>query len=248
MRRVAGVVALLLAAACQPLDTPPADRAPSGDAVVAVVGDSVGWSLGWGVEPVDGVELHLGAGLGCGLDAAPVLVGDRPHQEPGLPVPCAEHPERWRATAADADPDVVVLVLGAWEVYDRLLPDGTVLRVGTEPWRAWLDGRLEAVGTALALAAPHATLAVADVPCFAERGPDLGGAASPRNDPAARAAVDERLSAFVARHPARVVDLPWAPWLCGPGAAARPDGIHLTAESARVLWSGPLGAFVRGLR
>jgi hypothetical protein len=245
---LAGVL-LLAVAACQPLDAAPAPRERRlAEPRVLVAGDSIGWTAGWAVEPVGGVELHVAAGLGCGLDPAPILVGDRVHDEAGLPVPCEEHEAMWVRRAAEVDPDVVVFVLGAWEVYDRVLADDTRLVVGTPAWERWIDDGLERAGAAIAAAAPHAVIVVTDVPCMDERGEVLGGAASPRNDEVRRAVVSARLRAFADRHPQRVRLLEWSRWLCGPGAVPRPDGVHFTPDSARAFWAGALGEAIRALR
>jgi len=230
------------------LDSPPAARPRDGsNPSVLVVGDSGGWSLGWAVEPVEGVEVSTGAGIGCGLDPAPVEINGVAEAIVGQPVPCPEMAGVWRAWAERVDPDVVVLVSGAWEVYDRELPGGRRLEVGTPAWAAWVDESLERVGADLAVAAPHAVVAVADVPCFDERDLALGGPSSPRNDPDRIAAVNAVLDRFVARHPARVVALRWSPWLCGRDAYERPDGIHLSTDAAHAIWQGPMGDAVRAI-
>lgn len=229
------------------LDTPPLPSGRTGDPVVTVVGDSMGWALGWRVEPVEGVEVVDGGVVGCGVHPAAMVINGRPQKQSGVPVPCEDALDFWRWWVTDSDPELVVLTLGAWEVYDRVLDDGTRLRVGTERWRRWLAAELEAAATVLAEAAPHALLAVTDVPCFAERDPLLGGPASARNDPERVAAVNEVLDELVAVHPQRVVSLRWSQWLCGPGAFERQDGVHLTEPAAHDLWAGPLGEHVRGV-
>jgi hypothetical protein len=227
------------------LDTPPAPRPPSPEPVATVVGDSTGMMLGYDVEPVDGVEVRGGGILGCGLDPADSIIDGTIHHEPGRPVPCAEALDLWRWWTAETDPDLVVLAIGAWEVYDRRLADGTRLDVGTEAWEAWVTESLERTAAALAEAAPHGRVAVADVPCYEERSLGLGGPDSPRNDPARRAAVDAVIHDVVARHPARMVVMPWTSWLCETDDFPLVDGVHLDTAGARRLWEGPLGAWVR---
>jgi hypothetical protein len=229
------------------LDTAPVPLDRAGDPVVTVVGDSTGLSLGWAVEPVEGVEVFDGASLGCGLDPADMIIGDTVRHEAGHPVPCPDALDLWRWWVVDTQPDVVVLAVGAWEVYDRRLPDGSRMDVGTAEWAAWVDAGLERVLTALAADAPQARIAVTEVPCYEERNLGLGGPASARNDPARQAAVNEVIDAVVARHPARLVVLPWTPWLCDTDDYARGDGVHLEPPAAHALWAGPLGAWVRDL-
>lgn len=230
------------------LDTPPAARPRDRtDPSVLLLGDSAAWTLGWAMEPVDGVRLDNGGAIGCGLDPAAVEINGAYETIDGLPAPCPEIHGVWRGWAQRVDPDVVLLIFGAWEVYDRQLADGTQLRVGTDEWRTWVDATLERTASEVAAAAPHAVLAVTDVPCFDERNLRLGGPTSPRNDPERVAAVNAVLDGFVARHPARVTALRWASWLCGEDPADRPDGVHLSDRSARELWNGRLGDAVRAI-
>ena len=223
---------------------PPAPRPVAGEPVVTVVGDSSAWALAWQIGDVPGMVVRDGGSIGCGVDPAPVLVGGVTRVEAGMPVPCPEALDLWRWWATSTDPDLVVLGLGAWEVYDRVLDDGRHLEVGTRAWTSWLEAGVERVVTALAEAAPHARIALTEVPCYAERDLALGGPTSPRNDPERVATVNEVLADVVAAHPARLVTIPLSGWLCGSGEYARPDGVHLVPESARALWTGPLGAWV----
>ena len=99
---------------------------------VAVVGDSTGWSWPSAVHPARGWR-------------CPGRRDPRVRPRPGRPrhrrrtgvVPsgsCPVHRGREpvaRGRRPAATPDVIVLGLGAWEVFDRELPDGTRLRVGT---------------------------------------------------------------------------------------------------------------------
>jgi hypothetical protein len=227
------------------LDTPPAPRPIDGDPVVTITGDSTGLMLGWEVEPLDGIEVHDGASLGCGIDPADMIIGESIRHEEGHPVPCTRALELWRWWATTTSPDLVVLAIGAWEVYDRETADGTRYEVGTQGWATWVEDGLVRAAADLATAAPHARIAVTEVPCYAEQDLGLGGPASARNDPARQAAVNAVIDRVVARHPARLVVLPWTPWLCGPDPFPRGDGVHLEPAAARALWAGPLGDWVR---
>ena len=96
-----------------------------------VGGDSVGWSLVYpwvaeGGEPPAHLDLRLVADLGCTITPGVVLV-DGVEQ---LADACRNWREVWSATAFDQQPDVVVAVWGAWEVFDHR--DGaTLLQAGT---------------------------------------------------------------------------------------------------------------------
>jgi peptidoglycan/LPS O-acetylase OafA/YrhL len=229
---------------------------PDGVVAVAVVGDSTGWTLAWENPRVDGIRITNGSLLGCGIDPAPIVVADAAVVVEGDPVPCGAPAEAlWHAGIDRATPDVVVLTMGAWEVFDRWPEGGTRLDVGTPEWRAWLDGSLERVAGTLVQWAPQARIAITDVPCFDEREDWLGGPASPRNDPARVGAVNEVLQGFAAANPDRITVVPMASWVCPGGVALvevdgvtmRPDGVHVADEGAELLWERRLAPFVRTL-
>jgi hypothetical protein len=197
--------------------------------------------------PVAGFDVRDGGVIGCGLNPAAVVIDGVPQVRTGQPVACDQAMDLWQWVTAEAQPDVVVLGVGAWEVYDRDLPDdGGRLAVGSRAWRQWVSVDLERAGAQLAEAAPNALIAVADVPCYHERNDALGGPDSARNDPERVAAMNDVLDAFVARHPARLRTLRLSAWLCD-GTYDRPDGIHLSPEGAYDLWTGPLGPAIRAL-
>jgi hypothetical protein len=238
-----------------PLHVPPLAR-PDDDGVldVTVVGDSSGFTLASHAGEHGGVRIVNGAVIGCGLDPAPALVGGAPFPHNGQPVACADSPH-YAAHAAAADPDVVLVTLGPWEVYDRRLPDGSDLEVGTDAWQAWLQESLDHFARRMAAAAPHARIAVTDVPCYAERSGWLGGPDSPRNDPVRVAAVNEVIDDVLARYPRRLARLSIADALCPGGeagatlggAALRPDGVHVSGPAAPLLWERVLLPQLRAL-
>lgn len=235
---------------------PPTPSAPDGVLTVAVVGDSTGWTLAWRNPSIDGVRITNGSLLGCGIDPAPIVLDGAPFTVEGDPVPCGAPAEAlWHdGISRAAAPDVVLLTVGAWEVFDRWPEGGDRLDVGTPAWRAWLDGSLERSAALLASWAPGARIAITDVPCFDERQDWLGGPTSARNDPARVAAVNAVLSRFVARNPARVTTVPMASWLCPDGVTPveeidgvtlRPDGVHVADDGAVLLWERDLAPALR---
>jgi peptidoglycan/LPS O-acetylase OafA/YrhL len=240
-----------------PTGLPPATPAPPDGVVsVAVVGDSTGWTLAWENPPLAGVRITNGSLLGCGIDPAPIVVADAAVVVEGDPVPCGAPAEAlWHAGITRAAPDVVLLTMGAWEVFDRWPEGGQRLDVGTPAWSTWMGASLERVTGALVQWAPQAVIAITDVPCFDEREDWLGGPTSPRNDPARVGAVNEVLRSFAAANPDRIAVVPMASWVCPggvplaevDGVTLRPDGVHVADEGAALLWERQLAPAVRAL-
>jgi peptidoglycan/LPS O-acetylase OafA/YrhL len=226
------------------LDT--AARPLRGDrpARILVVGDSVGWTLSQWLGPVEGATVMTGSLIGCGAHPAPIRVGDRVVELEGEGgASCDGAAAFWAARVAAESPDVVVLMLGAWEVYDREDPALGRLDVGSPGWHDWMVDGLEDVAARLARQTP-ARIVIPEVPCFAEDELQLGTSAAARNDAGRVAAVNRAIDDLVARHPDRLARVPMRAWLCVGDAAIderdgvelRPDGVHFDPASARLTW------------
>ncbi|WCO68503.1 acyltransferase family protein [Iamia majanohamensis] len=213
---------------------------------VLVVGDSVAYTLGeYAPTDIPGVASVDARGLpGCGL----LTKGARPAEavEAGSP----EDYEGCATPVADADrlglegdPDVVLLVTGAWESSDHER-DGRTVGPGDEGWTAEIRSLLDARVTELG--AEGAVVALWADPC----GPD----AEERRrqawfteevlDPVA-ASRDE---AVVVR-PAEVAcagDEPITD-VAGVGDPRPDDGQHWSEDGARWLWQGWLGPTLHDL-
>ncbi|HEX6567750.1 MAG TPA: acyltransferase family protein [Acidimicrobiales bacterium] len=223
-----------------PLPAVPADR----DLRVLVGGDSVAWSLVYHQVTEhtlpDGVDMRLVAGLGCtATPGLPVVAGQirEAHN-------CPDWRGDWQSAAFAFEPDVVVATWGAWEVFDHRDGD-VVLRAGTpELAAAYQQSVADSVDATIAVA-PDARFAFLTVPCMAERNAWLGESASPRNDPANLAWVNDLTAQVVARYGARATVIDLGTLLCDGGApieevdgvAVREDGIHVTSEYAPVVWA-----------
>ena len=109
---------------------------------------------------VDGLAVSGSTQLGCGT-----LLAER--QTDGQTVPnlpaCAEWEPRWTQEVAREKPDLVVLMLGLGELYDRRV-DGRVLRFGTPEYREWLYREMDRRRELVAPSARH--FAVATVLCM----------------------------------------------------------------------------------
>ena len=208
---------------------------------VYLVGDSVGFSLGYYYPKgsVAGMTLGGDPDIGCGLARAPIVIGGS--AQPVDPK-CATWPTRWREKTGRFRPDVGLLVLGGWEVLDRQV-DGRTLRVGTADYERYLNGELQLAYDTLA-ASSH-RVAILNVPCYHQ--PETGldaSLAETRNDPARGAWMNGVLGRFVAARADRAVLLDLKTYLCPDGRYAdrlhgvklRSDGVHFTPEGAKLVW------------
>jgi hypothetical protein len=168
--------------------------------------------------------------LGCGITEEPLVfpgggVLERPH--------CAGYVTGWPTLLEETSPDVVVLVSGAWEVYDHL--DGEQeLVMGFRPHDRFLARHFRAALDLLT--AGGRPVVVTDVPCFAD--PTVEG--GPRVDSVRVWHLNGLLARVVGDYPtARLVRL--SDRLCRDGTDAvgtsvRYDGVHFTAEGAAGVW------------
>jgi hypothetical protein len=177
-----------------------------------------------------------------------------PRREAGLLLPashlCDGWEDRWRRDVAEFDPELTVLQVGAWEIFDREV-DGEAVPFGSPPSDALVDGVLDrAVG---ALGSGGAPVAVVTTPPLL-RDDGTNGREWTQNETWRTDHFNDRLRALAARHPAtvRIVDL--GDWLCPghacraeiDGARIRPDGLHYGPADAPVV-AGWLAARLREL-
>jgi peptidoglycan/LPS O-acetylase OafA/YrhL len=204
---------------------------------LGIVGDSQAHSLA--INLPDGIEEYFdvddGSLDGCGVidrgDVRSVLTGFR--SEFGR---CSGWQDRWASTAEDND--VVLVVLGAWEVFDIGIGD-EVVRFGSPAHDRMLtaalaDG-LDRITSAGAVAA------VLEVPCM--RPVESSGARVPplpeRGDDARTRHLDELFRSVVADHPgALFVDGP--DWCTDEEIATdvdyRWDGVHVYRRGANYVY------------
>jgi hypothetical protein len=204
-----------------------------------VVGDSTAqqFATGGAPAPLPGWHVTAQARLGCGVaqgnpwsDRSYIPAGDDCHQWPA----------EWQAAIAAVHPDVVILMVGAWEVLDHRV-DGQVLRFGTPAWDQVVGGALD---LAVAVASIGGTPVVAlTVPCFDQASTPVIDTTD-RNDRARVARTNALLATAVARVPgARLAD--YGGHVCPDGrytdrldgVELRPDGVHLGPDGAREVWS-----------
>ncbi|HZD75294.1 MAG TPA: hypothetical protein VE776_15615, partial [Actinomycetota bacterium] len=220
----------------------PPSRARAGGAFRAyLVGDSVGFTLGYNYSrgTVRGMTLGGDSELGCGVARAATVRGGA--AQPVDPK-CSAWPGRWGPKAAAFRPDVTLLVLGGWEVLDHQV-DGRVLANGTPEYERYLDGELQLADDLLAPSSRR--IAVLNVPCYHQ--PDTGldrSLAELRNDPARGEWLNQVLGRFVAAHRDRMSLLDLRGFLCPGGRYAdrmdgvklRYDGVHFSKGGAKLVW------------
>jgi peptidoglycan/LPS O-acetylase OafA/YrhL len=219
------------------LNAPP----PPGSTHVVLAGDSVAVTLGFdAVRPSqrDDIWLRGVARVGCGLLTGTPISGDTRGQSQEE---CHDWPQEYAKGVRAYHPDLSLLLIGGWEVFDREI-DGKILRVGTAPMESELRKALDRARKVLT--ANGARLVILTTPCFSPTTRELGefGEAA-RADPTRVQWLNEVWRRYVADHPdVSLLDLDahacpggtYAPTI--DGVPMRTDGVHFTLEGARLLW------------
>ena len=224
--------------------------APTGPGPVRAVllGDSVALTLGDGLldrQAGSGVEVVDGGLIGCGvMGAGTVRVGGAASAVvPG----CANWEAGWRGLVAQVRPAVAAVLVGRWEVVDRVI-GGQWSHIGDPRFDAVLSAQLDRAIAAASSTGARVVLLTAPYYAGLER-PD--GGTWPEDDPARVDRFNALVRAAAARSTAdvRVVDLcamadpdgRYAPVLDGV-AARRADGVHFTEAGADLLAPAVLSA------
>lgn len=214
---------------------------------VMLVGDSLAFSLGRGFSAESAtVSLSLAneALLGCSVARGSLSYGDilRP-----MRVACADWPLTWQKAAEKVQPDLVVVLTGAWEVVDRVVGD-THYRAKTPQYAAYIAESLELGRRAISKSGAH--LVFLTTPCMKQR---LGSVMQPGNVPAP---VEERnesarvkwfnrvVGNFVAEHPEKTTLIDLHGYTCPggefpepiDGLELQPDGVHFSSQGAAFIW------------
>jgi peptidoglycan/LPS O-acetylase OafA/YrhL len=210
---------------------------------VVIGGDSVAWSITLGLTegkqtPRD-VDMLTVANLGCTASPGDVLDASGVVRR-SL---CKDWQREWQAAAASYRADVVVALWGPWEVFDHKV-GGRVRHAGTPAAGAAYRAALRSGIDATVAASPDVRFALLTVPCMHDHDVALGGAASPRNDPALLAWINRESAAVAAGYGGRVMMIDLGPLVCPggrfaervDGVVARRDGIHFTTQFAPMVW------------
>ena len=231
-----------------PVSTRPA-RDPGEPSRVLIVGDSVGKTLADRIArraARDGLAFTNKAVLGCGI------VRGGPYKYFGKQLQqlrqCESWPTQWEGHVARVDPDVVLAVVGRWEVMDRV-HDGTWTQLGQPAFDAYIESELERMVSVLG--AGNAIVAVTTAPYFL-RGERPDGGRWPEDDPARVDRFNAILRRVVDRHRERValLDLNAQTSRGGvytaviDGVSLRFDGVHFSPQGSTWLAPWLIGALL----
>ena len=210
---------------------------------VLVVGDSVAATLAsQRPRTAGGVDLSVlgNSLLGCGVVTGRLLTTDRGLLRRNRK--CEKWLGRWAKAAAEFRPDVSVVLVGAWEVFDRLVA-GQVLRVGSPGFADYLEAQLKR-GIEI-LARDGRPVVLLTSPCF--NAPDDGILVpwQERNDPGRVDAVNESIRRVAIQNPDTVALIDLHAFVCPAGeyqpvlqgVTLHSDGSHYTQAGAHLVWT-----------
>lgn len=218
-----------------------------GDFPLLIVGDSVGFALGYNFPAAEypNVQATAEVKFGCGTAEQRLAFDGRPQKGGDQQQDCEDQFSAWTTAAQNTKPKAVMWSVGGWEVFDHVGPQGEILEVGTPEYATYLLGRLEQGRKALADGGAE-TIVLTKVPCyyqpsFVVNGDDL---APDRNDPKRAQAVNSILEDFAKKHTGSVHLVDPGEWLCPggkyqekiDGKKMRKDGVHYTEDGVAAFW------------
>lgn len=204
-----------------------------GNLRVLVIGDSVAGSLAEGFNP----EKHPGLSItsvgfpGCGVMRGRMQLPNKP---PGPPS-CLDWDQRWAEELRSMSPDLSVVLVGAWESWDRWVDD-RLLKFGTPEFIETLDNELDKA-VAL-LRARGSRVVVVTPPCFLHFEAGVLTATERHNG------LVRMFEDYGRRRKDKVTILDLAGFVC-PGGNYRgslngiqlhKDGSHFTKGAAEIIW------------
>jgi len=224
---------------------------PIGDATeprrLLLFGDSAAFTLAEQFESPEGANWDVQAFAEFGCPITPGMTIDAGSSKPNsVDDECNGWVGLWPEYARILQPDVVVVMIGAWTVLDHRV-DGTDLRFASDAWRDTVREALDDAATAAATTG--VPVVFLDVPCMGP-GPGTTG----RADPDRVAAVNELIrDVAVERDDFSVA--PLSTVICPDGNAqltidgvpARYDGVHYTRPGAALVWPWLFGELERTL-
>ncbi|HZT65012.1 MAG TPA: SGNH hydrolase domain-containing protein [Acidimicrobiales bacterium] len=212
-----------------------------GDLVrVMFVGDSVAQTTAAGLGPLasryGGAIANEGI-MGCGVTTA------SPYRYFGsvsdLLPQCYGWASTWMSAVQRDDPDVVAIVVGRWELMDRVF-QGHWTHIGDPAYDAYLETQID-LGVSIA-ASKGAKVALLTDPYYL-RGHTPTGGIFPEDDPARVDLVNGLLHQVAARYPGLVTVVDFGAFLSPgghfsmvvDGTQVRSDGVHMTPDAGAVL-------------
>jgi peptidoglycan/LPS O-acetylase OafA/YrhL/lysophospholipase L1-like esterase len=204
----------------------------TGDSQGATIAQGIRSAPGlYGVSAQPGLTVWNRAILGCPIVSFPVFVIDG-NQAKNKCGGAGYWQQQWASDVAQFRPDVAVVMAGAWDVFDALMPDGSVQRAGNREFDATY--RRDVAQLIDTLSSTGAAVVVIKPPCFGANNMIGGDAQSPaRLDKTLMAAVDAVWTKAAKEHGAKLLNLD--PVLCPKGVSnesIRPDGAHFSGTGA----------------
>jgi peptidoglycan/LPS O-acetylase OafA/YrhL len=214
----------------------PSGQLAPGTKRVAVFGDSVAWTLMRYLPPMPGLSFTNYTTIGCGVARGGPYryAGETLNQKPE----CDAWPSRWSQRINHDRPDVVLLIIGRWEVVDRV-NEGDWAHVGDDAYDAYLRGELQ---RALDILTSTGARVVVTTEPYNRRGERPDGSLHPEDQPARADRWNTLLRNVIGNRPdVTVLDLNKK---LGPdgyytnkvdGIKMRMDGVHPTPEAVKWL-------------
>jgi hypothetical protein len=241
------LVAVILLATTNPTSQPIANAATSERGRVLVVGDSVAHSLTAGLENA-GFDVEEATAPACHIVRGKIDF-DGPVEGP------CPWPRWWKDKVEHVRPEAVVLISGAWDLFDvKPRHEKAFLVPGTPAWAKYYASELEAVIDVLG--STGSRVVIPTIPVSSPQGYMLGSGSRSFFDPGRVRAANAVIKQVAARnHNVVVPDLygllsPDGVYRrnLGEVAVARADGVHFTAAGARAVgnwlatYLGPVAA------
>jgi hypothetical protein len=216
--------------------TSPSGQRVPGSRTVAVFGDSVAWTLMRYLPQTPGLSFDDYTTIGCGIARGGPYryVGETLNQKPE----CDAWPSRWSQRINHERPDVVLLVIGRWEVVDRV-SGGNWTHIGNDAYDEYLRGELN---RALDILTSTGARVVVTTEPYNRRGERPDGSLYPEDQPVRADRWNALLRSVIGKRPGvTVLDLNKK--LCPDGyytnkvdgIGMRTDGVHPTPEAVKWL-------------
>jgi peptidoglycan/LPS O-acetylase OafA/YrhL len=215
--------------------SPPGQLAP-GTKRVAVFGDSVAWTMMRYLPPTPGLSFTNYTTIGCGIARG------GPYRYAGETLPqkleCDDWPSRWSQRINHDLPDTVLLIIGRWEVVDRLSA-GHWTHIGDDAYDAYLRDELQ---RALGILTSTGARVIVTTEPYNRRGERSDGSLYPEDQPSRADRWNTLVRSVIGKRPdVTVLDLNKK--LCPDGyytnkvdgIKMRIDGVHPTPEAVKWL-------------
>jgi peptidoglycan/LPS O-acetylase OafA/YrhL len=206
---------------------------------VTVFGDSQGMTLLLNKPAgLDGsLTLTDGTVEGCGFLLGKITSRRGPSRD--LSASCSTWADQWRATEARSRPQLALVEVGAWDVFDLSVGDTGTMSFGSAAWDGYYGQQLDRAVSLLI--AGGAQVALLGVPCY--RPIDAGGqtALPERGDDQRTRHLNVLLRAAATKNPQRVFLVNPPDQLCTDPAIAtntayRWDGVHYDKLGAALMF------------